>query len=447
MSAVEGEAAPQQSRSRWLWTWSALSTIALVVAFAAGTQVRSPWQTAIANSQAHPRVTATVETRAVQIDSAHVTGTMSLGSSHQVLAGTGDAGAAVVTATPLAVGSPAASGLVLVEVSGRPVIPLDLPFPPYRDLRGGMEGPDVRALQEALSALDVYSGAIDGRYRQGTARAVAALFEAAGAEPPAVPAEAIAAAWSADEAVATAQEALAVATAAAAATEGAVGPSAADATTATRLLTSARRAADEAHLGALVPLPMTEIADIPPGAVLVDVASVGVTVEAGKAVATLRYGTPVVTARVGVADIDGYQVGAQVAVSDVADGARTASGTVTAVGPFQATASPDGSPPGHDIAVSIPDGSGLADAAKVVLGRAADTGTVEGLAVPLVAVREDGDGTYVLRPSADSAGQAHDPDESLEKVPVTITASAEGYAVVAPGSLAEGDVVVVATDR
>lgn len=441
--------APRQSRSRWLWTWLAASVVAILVAFVVGTQVRSPWEAAVSNSRAHPTVTAKVQTRSIFVDAEHVSGTVSLGSTQQVPVRGATDGAAVVTATPLAVGSPVLSGTVLVEVSGRPVLALDLPFPLYRDLAGGASGADVRALQETLKSLGTYKGQVDGRYRQGTATAVAALYKAAGVEPPQAPTAAVAAAKAADDAVAAAEAELASATAVQrpAAEDEAGGTPPQDVVgAATRGLETARRLAQEAHLAALVPLPAAEVVDVPPGAVLVDLLSVGTTVEAGKAVATLRHGSATVSARVGVAEADGYTVGAQVTVSAESDPTISTTGTVTAVGQFQATASADGRPPGYDITVGLADTTGLTDAAKVALTRAEDTSTVEGMAVPLVAVREDGDGTFVLRP-VEGTSDEDGGDAAAERIGITITASAEGYAIVAPGELDEGDVVIVATDR
>lgn len=75
-------------------------------------------------------------------------------------------------------------GVVLVEVSGRPVFLLQGAVPAYRSLSPGMSGPDVAQLQKALKQVG-HSSAPDaaGEYGRGTASAVAALYKSAGYTP------------------------------------------------------------------------------------------------------------------------------------------------------------------------------------------------------------------------------------------------------------------------
>jgi peptidoglycan hydrolase-like protein with peptidoglycan-binding domain len=86
--------------------------------------------------------------------------------------------AAVVTKLPTSVGQTVNTGSVLVEVSDRPVIYLTGQIPLLRDLRLGDRGSDVRRLQESLSAWGAPPA--DGEFGAGTARALRALYEAAG---------------------------------------------------------------------------------------------------------------------------------------------------------------------------------------------------------------------------------------------------------------------------
>lgn len=298
--------------------------------------------------------------------------------------------------------------MVVVEVSGRPVIGWDLPFPLYRDLRGGANGPDVEAVQRALHDTGHYSGPVDGVYGTGTALAVEALYRAASAEPPAPPQEAVDAARAADQAVAEARAAQSAEPGAQDDDQG---------TDSSRTLADARRAAAEAHTAALTPLPAAETFDLDgPQVTLVQVSAIGTVVEPGGPVAQVRSGAATVTARVGVGGAEAYTVGAAVTVS-APGGGPTTEGTVSAVGQFVAEATDDGAPPGFDITVELPEDAGLSDAASVIVSTTG-AGDVAGLAVPLVAVREDASGTFVLRLPPDLAEPT---ERDAARVAVTVT--------------------------
>ena len=108
--------------------------------------------------------------------------TIPAGSGTQVLTGrVPDAGAEVT------------EGMVLAEVSGRPVIALGGPLPSYRTLVPGSTGPDVRQVQEALTRLGYHPGDVDGVYDGEVAAAVAALYAAVGYSAPSAAPEATAA--------------------------------------------------------------------------------------------------------------------------------------------------------------------------------------------------------------------------------------------------------------
>lgn len=91
----------------------------------------------------------------------------------------------VVTGTPLRVGDTVASGDVVVEVAGRPVIALPGRLPPYRDLKVGDVGPDVAQLESGLTALGLDVGTVDDELTDATAAAVADLYERVDHTPPA----------------------------------------------------------------------------------------------------------------------------------------------------------------------------------------------------------------------------------------------------------------------
>jgi peptidoglycan hydrolase-like protein with peptidoglycan-binding domain len=90
----------------------------------------------------------------------------------------------VVTGQVPKVGSTIREGKPLLEITGRPVIALAGVLPMYRSLRPGLRGPDVRQLEQTLQRLGHDPGTVDDLYDARTATAVAALFRAAGYEPP-----------------------------------------------------------------------------------------------------------------------------------------------------------------------------------------------------------------------------------------------------------------------
>lgn len=99
-----------RSRARWLWLWAAVSLLAVVAAFVLGSRVRSPWDTAVANSRANPLVTATAAERTLAVAGRDVTGRVALGRTQDIAAPGGEGVRAVVTATPLEAGSAVAAG-------------------------------------------------------------------------------------------------------------------------------------------------------------------------------------------------------------------------------------------------------------------------------------------------------------------------------------------------
>ncbi|MBI9115126.1 peptidoglycan-binding protein [Sanguibacter suaedae] len=433
--------ADEKTRTRWLWWWALACVAAVVVAFLVGTQVRSPWEAAIANSRAVEQVTAPVAQRTLAVDGGEVQGTVALGSSVEVVP-RGD-GPWVVTATPRAPGEAVTGGQVLVEISGRPVLGLDLPFALYRDLAPGDQGTDVKALQTALAAAGHYSGTADGEYGPATAAAVTRLYQQAGATPPAPSDDTVEAVTEAEDALTEAQDTLA----GIGAPEGEPGQAgsgdaatAPDGSAATRGRAQADVDAAAAELqaartAALQPLPMAEIVRLPGGtAQLVSVSPVGTEVAAdGGPVLTLRSGAPTVTARVSMSNAPAFVAGASVTVTSVTDTTSTTTGTVTAVGEFVGSATDSGAPPGYDVTIALADPAGLAEGAAVTVTPEDALPGITGTSVPVLALREDATGTYVRTVAEDGR---------LERVDVELLGTADGYAVV-HGELSDGDDVVV----
>ncbi|MGH8927558.1 MAG: peptidoglycan-binding protein [Acidimicrobiia bacterium] len=88
----------------------------------------------------------------------------------------------IVARVPLA-GAELVEGDLIATASGRPVFLLVGEQPVFRDLGPGLEGEDVRQLQDGLRRLGLYAGPVDGTYGDETEAAVAAWYEAAGFKP------------------------------------------------------------------------------------------------------------------------------------------------------------------------------------------------------------------------------------------------------------------------
>lgn len=91
---------------------------------------------------------------------------------------------AVVTRGLHRVGDSISSGSALTEVNGAPVFVFPGAFAFYRDLRPGLQGPDVRQLQMGLKAAGLSGAAMEnGLYGPATAKAVQALYQRYGYKP------------------------------------------------------------------------------------------------------------------------------------------------------------------------------------------------------------------------------------------------------------------------
>lgn len=92
-------------------------------------------------------------------------------------------------ATPIVTGRVPENGSLLnegdvaIEVAGRPVFVLNGDLPPFRPLGPGLEGDDVRQLEEALARLELFAGTPDVTYDQETEDAVSQLYTEAGYRP------------------------------------------------------------------------------------------------------------------------------------------------------------------------------------------------------------------------------------------------------------------------
>ncbi|MQY05316.1 hypothetical protein ACRB68_33890 [Actinomadura sp. RB68] len=102
--------------------------------------------------------------------------------------GSGSAGGEmVVTKTPRKPGDQVQPGMLLVEISYRPVFALHGKIPAIRDLTQGVSGPDVTQLQRGLDDLGYGRGSDQqGHFGSGTAQAVRRFYTALGYPVPVV---------------------------------------------------------------------------------------------------------------------------------------------------------------------------------------------------------------------------------------------------------------------
>ncbi|AYY11415.1 peptidoglycan-binding protein [Actinobacteria bacterium YIM 96077] len=234
------------ARTRTLLVVITVAVGALVAGVYAGTRITSP---ADAAAEAEPpqasEVTVPVESRTLESEVVTRGDASYTGAVDVELEFTGTESAPVVTGHVPEVGDEADAGDVLLEVIGRPVIALPGDLPMYRSLQPGMSGPDVEQLEEALQELGFDPGSVDETYTAATGRAVAALFEDAGYEPPAVDPEVQAELESAEEAVRQAEDE--VANAEAALAEASSGPSKSEKISAQNDVDKAERALEQAR--------------------------------------------------------------------------------------------------------------------------------------------------------------------------------------------------------
>lgn len=176
-----------RSRSRTLLVVAGVATGALAAGVFAGMRITSPADAAAdADPPAASDITVPVELRQLESEvitrgDVSYTGALSIEPQFPGLETQ-----PVVTGQVPDVGDEVSAGDVVLEVVGRPIIALPGKVPMYRSLRPGLTGPDVAQLEKALDALGFDPGTVDDTYTASTGNAVAALFEEAGYQPPAV---------------------------------------------------------------------------------------------------------------------------------------------------------------------------------------------------------------------------------------------------------------------
>ena len=167
---------------------AAIAVVALVVlavaGWAAARQIRSPAQ--IAADTAAPKaspITVRVVRRTLSTQ-VIVRGTVRYGAAQPAVLGASKVkqGSDIVTRPPRR-RAMLGAGDVALAVDGRPVFVLPGAVPMSRDLHRGLQGPDVRQLEQALARLGFSPGAVDDRYDTATEGAVSSFYLRAGWDP------------------------------------------------------------------------------------------------------------------------------------------------------------------------------------------------------------------------------------------------------------------------
>jgi hypothetical protein len=167
-----------------------LGALVLVVAAAgggwlAGKRVKSPAEAAAARkAPAASLITVPVEEK-VLASTVTARGTIRYEQPTPValagaVGGDGSAGGATQVTRAPTKGAEMKDGDVVVEVSGRPVLAFKGELPMYRSITPGLQGRDVKQVEEALSRIGIDPGPIDGTYDAATARAIEMLYVNAG---------------------------------------------------------------------------------------------------------------------------------------------------------------------------------------------------------------------------------------------------------------------------
>jgi len=129
-----------------------------------------------AAAEARPTATATA-TRQTLVDTAQVRGTLGFGSPTRVA----DRLGGTLTWLPVP-GAAVRRGEVLFRVDERPVVLVHGAVPAYREMSAGMQGSDVRQLEENLRALGYTGFDVDDRFTATTTTAVRRWQQALGVE-------------------------------------------------------------------------------------------------------------------------------------------------------------------------------------------------------------------------------------------------------------------------
>lgn len=164
--------------------FAAVVLVLLAASFVAGRMLTAPADVRGGDSGERVEPVLMVEERVVAAELS-LPATVAAGAGYDIVRGAEHlvgADQSVVSAVWIQPGQTIGYGMVVAEVSGRPVITVPSSTPLFRDLVVGLEGADVRALQTMLVDLDYSGVAVDGVVDDGTIAAMQRLYAASGYE-------------------------------------------------------------------------------------------------------------------------------------------------------------------------------------------------------------------------------------------------------------------------
>ena len=162
---------------------AAVALIAAGVGWFAGQRIKSPADIAAETEPPEASlITVPVEERELST-SVVIRGQVEFDDVAEIPVNPSAEGSTIITNIPLSVGDDLIEGAVAVEVAGRPLLVLEGELPVFRPLAPGVEGPDVRQLEEALTRLGYDAGQVDEVFDNNTEQAIAAFYRAAGYSP------------------------------------------------------------------------------------------------------------------------------------------------------------------------------------------------------------------------------------------------------------------------
>lgn len=158
--------------------------LCVTASFAAGRFVRSPAQVAADAAPPPPSVITSPVVEGHVTQAIVVRGSVARGAAVSIDGSAPEGAESVLTGRPLRVGDKVRAGMVLAEVSYRPIIALTGRIPMIRDLSVGSTGPDVAQLQDAIEALgwDIHDSS--GTFGVSTAAALDSLYKSVGYRAP-----------------------------------------------------------------------------------------------------------------------------------------------------------------------------------------------------------------------------------------------------------------------
>lgn len=162
---------------------AAVAVLAAGVGWFAGQRIKSPADIAAETEAPEASlITVPVEERELST-SVVIRGQVEFDDVAEIPVNPSVSGSTIITNVPLAIGEDLIEGAVAIEVAGRPLLVLEGELPVFRPLAPGVEGPDVRQLEEALTRLGYNAGQVDEVFDNNTEEAIAAFYRAAGYSP------------------------------------------------------------------------------------------------------------------------------------------------------------------------------------------------------------------------------------------------------------------------